>query len=57
MTDGRPVEFSDGEVDINLCAAAARDAGAEWLIYKHDDPVDPIASLERGAQTLSKVCN
>ncbi|WP_408957573.1 sugar phosphate isomerase/epimerase family protein [Natrinema sp. 74] len=53
VADGRPVELGDGEVDIDACAAAARSAGAEWLIYEHDEPADPAASLERGATTLS----
>lgn len=55
VADGRPVELGDGEVDVDACAAAARDAGAEWLIYEHDEPIDPAASLERGAQTLSSL--
>ena len=52
VADGRPVELSDGEVDVDACAAAARDAGTEWLIYEHDEPSDPVTSLERGARTL-----
>ena len=55
VADGRPVELGDGEVDIDACAAAARSAGAEWLIYEHDEPTDPAASLERGAAVLSEV--
>ncbi|WP_247729046.1 sugar phosphate isomerase/epimerase family protein [Halovivax limisalsi] len=50
--DGRPVELGEGDVDPSACAAAARDAGTEWLIYEHDDPDDPAASLERGAEAL-----
>ncbi|QLG48399.1 sugar phosphate isomerase/epimerase family protein [Natrinema halophilum] len=54
VADGRPVELGDGEVDIDACATAARDAGAEWLIYEHDDPADPAASLEKGARALAQ---
>lgn len=54
IADGHPVELGDGVVDIDGCVAAARDAGAEWLIYEHDEPVDPAASLEHGAQTLAE---
>jgi len=54
VADGRPVELGDGEVDVDACIAAARDAGAEWLIYEHDEPSDPAASLEHGARTLAR---
>jgi sugar phosphate isomerase/epimerase len=53
VADGRPVELGDGEVDVDACTAAAQRAGAEWLVYEHDDPEDPAASLEHGARTLS----
>lgn len=55
VAEGRPVELGDGEVDIDSCAAAARDAGAEWLVYEHDEPTDPVGSLTRGARILSKL--
>ncbi|WP_222914467.1 sugar phosphate isomerase/epimerase [Natrinema sp. SYSU A 869] len=55
VADGRPVELGDGEVDIEACAATARDAGAEWLIYEHDEPTDPAASLAHGARTLAEL--
>lgn len=54
VADGRPVELGDGEVALDACATAARDAGAEWLLYEHDEPTDPAASLERGAATLAE---
>lgn len=53
VAEGRPVELGEGEVDVDACAAAARDAGAEWLLYEHDEPSDPAASLAHGARTLS----
>ncbi|WP_254524860.1 sugar phosphate isomerase/epimerase family protein [Natrinema caseinilyticum] len=55
VADGRPVELGDGAVDLEACIAAARDAGTEWLIYEHDDPTDPAASLEHGARALAAV--
>ncbi|SER93051.1 sugar phosphate isomerase/epimerase family protein [Natrinema salaciae] len=53
VAGGRPVELGDGEVDVDACVAAARDAGAEWLVYEHDEPTDPRRSLEHGARTLA----
>jgi sugar phosphate isomerase/epimerase len=50
---GRSVELGDGDVDVAACAAAARDADADWLVYEHDDPDDPAASLAHGAETLA----
>ncbi|PSP55129.1 sugar phosphate isomerase/epimerase [Halobacteriales archaeon QS_1_67_19] len=49
----RPVELGAGDVDLEACVRAARDAGAEWLVYEHDDPDDPAESLAHGAQRLS----
>jgi sugar phosphate isomerase/epimerase len=46
-------EIGAGEVDVRACAAAAADADAEWLVYEHDDPDDPAASIEAGAAYLS----
>ena len=50
---GRPVEIGTGDVDMHACADAAREAGAEWFIYEHDDPDDPRASIEHGASFLA----
>ncbi|ELZ06024.1 sugar phosphate isomerase/epimerase family protein [Natrialba asiatica] len=55
VADGRPVELGEGEVDLEACVTAARDAGAEWIIYEHDAPADPTASLERGAEVLESL--
>ncbi|ELY97635.1 sugar phosphate isomerase/epimerase family protein [Natrialba aegyptia] len=55
VADGRPVELGEGEVDLEACVTAARDAGVEWLIYEHDEPADPVASLERGAEVLESL--
>jgi sugar phosphate isomerase/epimerase len=55
MTVDRDPEFAEigeGDVDTGACAEAATDAGAEWLVYEHDAPDDPAASLEHGAAFL-----
>lgn len=46
-------EIGQGDVDMGACADAARAAGAEWLIYEHDDPDDPVESIKTGAVFLS----
>ena len=50
--DGNPVEPGDGIVDLVACAEAAHEAGTEWLVYEHDDPADPLASMRQGARVL-----
>jgi sugar phosphate isomerase/epimerase len=52
---GRPVELGSGDVPVEACARAARQADVEWLIYEHDAPSDPLASLERAGSVLSTV--
>lgn len=49
------VEIGEGDVDMQACADAAREAGADWLVYEHDDPADPIASIEYGAEFLASL--
>lgn len=53
--DGTPVELGEGELDATACVAAAREAGAEWLVYEHDEPTDPLESLAHGARTLASL--
>ena len=48
-----PVELGEGDVDLAVCARSAHKQGAEWLIYEHDFPDDPVASLYHGAQFLA----
>jgi sugar phosphate isomerase/epimerase len=48
-------EIGDGDVDMAACAAAARAAGVDWLIYEHDAPADPAASIETGAAFLNSI--
>ncbi|WP_115862984.1 sugar phosphate isomerase/epimerase family protein [Halorussus litoreus] len=49
----RPVELGEGDLDLDACVRAARDAGTEWLVYEHDEPDDPAESLAHGAETLA----
>jgi sugar phosphate isomerase/epimerase len=53
--DGEFAEIGEGVVDMAACAAAAADAGSEWLIYEHDEPADPAASIETGAEFLESL--
>lgn len=48
-------ELGEGDVDVQACVEAASEAGAEWLVYEHDDPDDPAASLEHGAAFLDEL--
>lgn len=50
-----PVEIGNGDIDMEACAHAAREAGAEWLVYEHDFPDFPVRSLHHGAETLSQL--
>lgn len=47
-----PVEIGTGDVDMQACADAARKVGVEWLAYEHDNPADPAASIDHGAEFL-----
>ncbi len=53
--DGEPVELGEGEVDLTACVGAARDAGTDWLVYEHDAPSDPLASLAHGGERLRQL--
>lgn len=52
---GRPVELGEGDVPVEACARAAHRADVDWLVYEHDAPSDPLASLERAGSVLSTV--
>ena len=49
---GESVALGRGDVDLDAVIASARSANAEWLVYEHDDPEDPLASVGNGAVTL-----
>jgi sugar phosphate isomerase/epimerase len=52
---GVPVEVGNGDLDLEACAAAAREAGADWLVYEHDYPDFPLRSLEHAAETFDRL--
>ena len=45
---GASTAFSDGDVDFDSVVASALAADAEWLVYEHDAPPSPRASIEGG---------
>jgi sugar phosphate isomerase/epimerase len=55
VSGDRPVELGDCDVDSEACVRAALEAGTEWLVYEHDEPDDPEASLEHGAERLAEL--
>jgi len=52
---GEFAEIGEGVVDMAGCAAAAAEADGEWLIYEHDEPADPTASIDAGADFLASL--
>lgn len=52
---GAPVDLGAGDVDVDGCVRAARAADVEWLLFEHDSPADPRASLEVAAERLLTV--
>jgi len=55
MTDGEFAEIGEGDVDMQACADTAREIDAEWLVYEHDQPEDPAASIDTGAAFLAEL--
>lgn len=51
---GRPVDLGTGDVPLDACLDAAREASVEWVAFEHDDPEDPVESLERAASWLTE---
>ncbi|WP_434521855.1 sugar phosphate isomerase/epimerase family protein [Halorubrum sp. AS12] len=49
---GESVALGDGDLDLDAVVASARNADAEWLVHEHDDPDDPVASIEQGERAL-----
>ncbi|MBX0323994.1 sugar phosphate isomerase/epimerase [Halomicroarcula sp. F13] len=52
---GEPTELGEGVVDLPGVVEAARDAGTEWLVFEHDDPADPMASMENGIAVVERI--
>jgi sugar phosphate isomerase/epimerase len=46
-------EIGEGDIAMADCLDAAIEGDIKWLVYEHDDPADPVASLERGATYLA----
>lgn len=51
----RSVEIGTGDVNLAACIDAARSRDIEWFVYEHDEPADPITSLETGASQLEQL--
>ncbi len=52
-TPATPTEVGAGAVDVAGCLEAAADSSVEVLVYEHDEPEEPRASLEHGASLLA----
>lgn len=52
LADVESVEPGTGLLDIGSILRTAEKTGREWIIYEHDDPVDPIATIRNGADAL-----
>lgn len=50
--EGGDAELGEGVVDMEACAAAAREGGAEWFVYERVAPADFPASIQHGAEFL-----
>lgn len=48
----RPVDLGEGDVDLRGCLRAARRTGVEWVVFEHDAPIDPTASVRDAAAWL-----
>lgn len=46
-------DVGSGKLDWNAILPAAKAAGVEWLIVEHDQPTDPIASIQRSHAFLA----
>lgn len=52
LADVESVEPGTGLLDIGAILRTAEETGREWVIYEHDDPVDPVATIRNGADAL-----
>lgn len=48
-------ELGEGDLDIERALETAREAGVEWIVYEHDEPADPAASLAHAAELLERI--
>jgi len=42
-------EIGEGVLDLERCVDAAGNAGCEWVVYEHDEPEEPGASLRHAS--------
>ncbi|WP_129113747.1 sugar phosphate isomerase/epimerase family protein [Halegenticoccus tardaugens] len=54
VTRKASVEVGTGDVDLAACIEAAAAEGVKWCIYEHDEPDDPLDSLDRGVAFLER---
>ncbi len=47
-------DVGHGVLDWDAILPAVKAAGAEWLIVEHDEPAEPLASMRRSYEFLSK---
>jgi sugar phosphate isomerase/epimerase len=52
LADWRSVDPTTGDVAFEPALSAAAAAGAEWAVFEHDDPADPVVALRQGAETM-----
>jgi len=52
LAEWRSVDPTTGDVDFEAVLDAAAEVGAEWAIFEHDEPDDPILTLRQGRDTL-----
>ncbi|MDQ2072999.1 sugar phosphate isomerase/epimerase family protein [Haloarcula sp. NS06] len=51
--DGEPTTLGDGVVPLQAVVDAAREAGAEWLVFEHDNPEDPVDAIQAGIDGMT----
>jgi len=47
-------DVGSGQLDWDVILPAVEDAKAEWLIVEHDQPADPLASIQRSSAFLTE---
>lgn len=51
---GVPVDLGEGDIDLDGCLTAAAAADVEWIVFEHDAPPEPLASLQAAGQWLAE---
>lgn len=52
LADVESVEPETGLLDVDAILRAVEEGDHEWIVYEHDDPADPIATIRNGAEAL-----